>query len=209
MMVNVAATINNLSFYKEERSSVRRNGVTIAKLMLKLMLSSSSEAMLEATRVYGNLSQSKNVRDFMIQNKVHQFVVTLLDSKSTDVCFSACGVLINLAVDPPNRVCLSLEGAASKLVDCLRDLGPGDWQLAGRVCQALWNLIGNASGDLLDRHERDSLLEVLVTYLDEEEAVKWIEDEDARDHHRACWESHFLPVAQKLTKSLQTPHSTP
>ncbi|CAN9507836.1 unnamed protein product [Ophioblennius macclurei] len=209
LLVNVAATINNMSFYGEERSSIRRHEVTIAKLMLKLMLSSSSEAMLEATRVYGNLSQSRSVRAFMMQNKVHRFVVTLLDSKSADVCFSACGVLINLAVDPPNRVCISQEGAAAKLVDCLRDLGPGDWQLAGRVCQALWNLIGCGSGDLLDPHERDSLLEVLVTYLDEEEAVKWIEDEDARDHHRACWETQFLPVAQKLLEFLQTPDSTP
>lgn len=38
-------------------------------VMLKLVLSSSMEAMLEATRVYGNLSQSKDVRDFIMQNK--------------------------------------------------------------------------------------------------------------------------------------------
>lgn len=37
--------------------------------MLKLVLSSSMNAMLEATRVYGNLSQSKDVRDFIMQNK--------------------------------------------------------------------------------------------------------------------------------------------
>ncbi|XP_029965470.1 armadillo repeat-containing protein 2 [Salarias fasciatus] len=209
LLVNVAATINNLSFYKEERSLISRDGVPIAKLMLKLMLSSSPEAMLEATRVYGNLSQAKNVRDFMMQNKVHLFMVALLDSKSTDVCFSACGVLINLAVDPPSRACLSQEGAAAKLVDCLRDLGPGDWQLAGRVCQALWNLTGSGSGDVLDPRDRDSLLDVLVVYADEEEAVKWIESEDARGQHKACWETHFLPVAQKLMKLLQTADSIP
>lgn len=45
---------------------------------------------------------------------VHRFVVTLLDSKSTEMCYSACGVLTNLALDPPNRVSLSLEGAAAK-----------------------------------------------------------------------------------------------
>ncbi|XP_035534132.1 armadillo repeat-containing protein 2 [Morone saxatilis] len=114
LLVNVAATINNLSFYQEESSVLRHSQLAIAELMLKLVLSSSMDAMLEATRVYGNLSQSKDVRDFIMQNKVHQFVVTLLDSKSTEMCFSACGVLTNLALDPPNRVSLSLEGAAAK-----------------------------------------------------------------------------------------------
>lgn len=38
-------------------------------VMLKLVLSSSMDAVLEATRVYGNLSQSKDVRDFIMQKK--------------------------------------------------------------------------------------------------------------------------------------------
>ncbi|XP_041814054.1 armadillo repeat-containing protein 2 isoform X2 [Chelmon rostratus] len=203
LLVNVAATINNLSYYQKDSSALRDSQLTIAKLMLKLVLSSSMDAMLEATRAYGNLSQSKDVRDFIIRNKVHQFIVTLIDSKSTEMCFSACGVLTNLALDPPNRVSLSLEGASSKLVYCLKDLGPGDWQLAGQVCQALWNMIGGGAEKLLDTQERESLLESLITYLDKEEALKWIENEDMRDFHMACWELEFLPVAQKLMKTLQ------
>lgn len=38
--------------------------------------------------------------------------------------------------------------------------------------------------------------------LDEGEALDWIENEDMRDYHRACWELEFLPVAQKLLESL-------
>uniref|UniRef100_A0A8C3A1U2 Armadillo repeat containing 2 n=1 Tax=Cyclopterus lumpus TaxID=8103 RepID=A0A8C3A1U2_CYCLU len=181
LLVNVAATINNLSFYPGS-SVFRRSQLTMAKLMLKLVLCSSIDAMLEATRVYGNLSRSKDVREFIMQNRVHQFVVTLLDSKSTEMCISACGVLTNLAQDPPNRASLSVEGATAKLVDCLRDFGPGDWQLGGQVCQALWNMISGGSEKLLDTQERESL-----------------------DFHRACWELEFLPVAQKLMKTLQPP----
>uniref|UniRef100_A0A3P9NCM4 Armadillo repeat containing 2 n=1 Tax=Poecilia reticulata TaxID=8081 RepID=A0A3P9NCM4_POERE len=187
LMVNVAAAINNLSFYQEENSEIRRNQLTIAKLMLKLLLSSSMDAMLEATRVYGNLSLHKDVRDLAMQNKVHRFVVTLLDSKRAEMCFSACGVLTNLALDPPNRVCLTLEGASAKLVDCLRDFGPADWQLAGQACQALWNLIGHGSDTLLHAEERERLLEILTVY-----------------SGLACWESEFLPVAQKLIKVLHS-----
>lgn len=43
---------------------------------------------------------------------------------------------------------------------------------------------------------------------DEEAALKWIEDDDVRDFHRACWEFEFLPVAQKLMKTLQPPDQT-
>lgn len=54
--------------------------------MLKLVLSSSMDAVLEATRVYGNLSQSKDVRDFIMQKKgkwwITLAVVAKLESKT-------------------------------------------------------------------------------------------------------------------------------
>uniref|UniRef100_A0A8C7XVM5 Armadillo repeat containing 2 n=1 Tax=Oryzias sinensis TaxID=183150 RepID=A0A8C7XVM5_9TELE len=163
LLVKVAATINNLSFYLEESSEIRCNHLTTAKLMLKLMLSSSMDATLEATRIFGNLSHHKDVRDFIMQNKVHRFVVTLLDSRSAEMCFSACGVLTNLALDPLNRV--RLKHLEIWLVDCLGDFGPCDWQLAGQACRAVWNLTGGGSEELLDTQEREMLLRILTTYL--------------------------------------------
>uniref|UniRef100_A0A3Q2ZE69 Armadillo repeat containing 2 n=1 Tax=Hippocampus comes TaxID=109280 RepID=A0A3Q2ZE69_HIPCM len=166
LTVNVAAAINNLTFYRKESAMLRRSQLAIAQLMLKLVLSSNMAAMLEATRVYGNLSQSKDVRDFIMQNKVHRFVVTLLDSKNPDVCFSACGVLTNLALDPSNRASLFLEGAATKLTDCLRDLGAGDWQLSAQLCQALWNMSsGGGPEKPVEAQDSESLLEILTSYL--------------------------------------------
>ncbi|XP_056150414.1 armadillo repeat-containing protein 2 [Lampris incognitus] len=207
LLVNVAATINNLSFYQADSSAVRQKQLSIAKLVLKLLLCCSSDAVLEAVRVYGNLSQSKAVRDFIMQNKVYQFVVALLDSESYEVCFSACGVLTNLALDPPNRVTLSLEGAAVKLTDCLRDFAPWDWQLAGQVCQTLWNLTESSGPErdllvMLGTKERETLLELLTAYSDEAQALQWMDDVETRDFHRACWEMEFLPVAQKLKNRL-------
>lgn len=38
-------------------------------VMLKLVFSSSMDAILEAVRVYGNLSQSKDVRDLIMEQK--------------------------------------------------------------------------------------------------------------------------------------------
>ncbi|CAL8315829.1 unnamed protein product [Lota lota] len=206
LLVNIAATINNLSFYQQDDSAVRHNQLAISQLLLKLLLSSNMEAVLEATRVYGNLTQWKEVRDFVMQNKVYQFLVTLLDSKSGEVCFAACGVLTNLSLDPSSRVTLTQEGAVAKLVDCLRDLGPKDWQLAGQVCQTLWNLTeqsGSDRGAPLHQEEREALLAALITYSCEEEAFQWTANNDMRDYHKACWELEFLPVARKLKDRLQ------
>ncbi|MBN3273750.1 ARMC2 protein, partial [Polyodon spathula] len=139
LVINAAATINNLSFYPVRNSVVRAEQLHLAELLVKLLLSNNMEGILEAARVFGNLSQSKEVRDFIVQKDVYKFMVALLDAKNQDVCFSACGVLINLTVDKNKRVILREEGGIKKLIDCLRDFGPMDWQLASLVCKTLWN----------------------------------------------------------------------
>ncbi|KAJ8275226.1 hypothetical protein COCON_G00098510 [Conger conger] len=204
LVINAAAAVNNLSFYREEGSSVRARELAVAQLMLQLLLSRSRAGMLEATRVFGNLSQSRTVRDFILQHKVHQFLVTLLDSKSPDVCFSACGVLVNLTADRDKRAPLREEGLIQKLLECLRDLGPEDWQLAGLLCQTLWNSTEDGAALCYNEQETASLLHLLTLYLDEDVIHQWHAGEDVREVQRACWELEFLPVAQRLRSRIQS-----
>ncbi|RXN06273.1 armadillo repeat-containing 2 [Labeo rohita] len=202
LVINAVATINNLSFYQGQSSVVRSQHTHISQLLLKLLLSSSMDAVLEATRVFGNLSQIKDVRHFIMQHKVEQFVVTLLDSKTPDVCFSACGVLINLSADPDNRATLRAEGTVQKLVECLRDFGPQDWHLAAVVCQTLWNC--SLDGELQHTQE---LLEILQLYTDKE-ALQWPSDNGVRQVQEACWELLFLPVAERLRRRFHIEDTT-
>lgn len=202
LVINAVATINNLSFYQGESSVVRSQHTHISQLLLKLLLGSNMDAVLEATRVFGNLSQIKDVRHFIMQHKVDQFVVTLLDSKTPDVCFSACGVLINLSADPDNRAILRVEGTVQKLIDCLRDFGPQDWQLAAVVCQTLWNC--SLDGEL--QHSQ-KLLEILLLYTDRG-ALQWSSDDGFRQVQEACWELLFLPVAERLRQRLHIEDTT-
>ncbi|XP_683582.4 armadillo repeat-containing protein 2 [Danio rerio] len=202
LVINAVATINNLSFYPSQSSVIRSQHTHISQLLLKLLLGSSMDAVLEATRVFGNLSQIKDVRRFVMQHKVEQFVITLLDSKSPDVCFSACGVLINLSADPDNRAMLSAEGAVQKLVDCLRDFGPQDWHLAAVVCQTLWNC--SLDGELQHAQE---LLEILRLYTDRE-ALQWPSEDGVRQVQEARWELLFLPVAERLRQRLHIENTT-
>ncbi|KAJ8355668.1 hypothetical protein SKAU_G00184620 [Synaphobranchus kaupii] len=209
LVINAAAAVNNLSFYREESSALRARELGVAHLMLKLLLSCSIDVVLEATRVFGNLSQSKVVRDFIVKHKVHQFLVTLLDSKNPEVCFSACGVLVNLTADRDKRTALREEGLIQKLLDCLQDLGPEDWQLAGLLCQTLWNSSEDGTALCFNEQETTGLLRLLTCYLDEDLMPQLNMDEDVREIQQACWESEFFPVAQRLRSRVQSQLNAP
>ncbi|XP_054542831.1 armadillo repeat-containing protein 2 isoform X5 [Pan troglodytes] len=178
-------------------------------VLLKLLVSNNMDGILEAVRVFGNLSQDHDVCDFIVQNNVHRFMMALLDAQHQDICFSACGVLLNLTVDKDKRVILKEGGGIKKLVDCLRDLGPTDWQLACLVCKTLWNFsenITNASS-CFGNEDTNTLLLLLSSFLDEELALDGSFDPDLKNYHKLHWETEFKPVAQQLLNRIQRHHT--
>ncbi|XP_066469356.1 armadillo repeat-containing protein 2 [Tiliqua scincoides] len=205
LVINTTATINNLSYYQVKNSVIQEKKLYIAELLLKLLMSSNMDGILEATRVFGNLSQYHEICDFIIQRKVYKFMIALLDAKNQDVCFSACGVLINLTVDKSRRSILNEEGGIKKLIDCLRDFGPTDWQLACLICKTLWNYSENIPNALpcFEEDDCNTLLILLASYLNEELALDYSFDSDLRDYHKLYWETEFKPVAQKLLQRIQ------
>ncbi|XP_051020270.1 armadillo repeat-containing protein 2 [Acomys russatus] len=209
LVINTTAAINNLSFYQVKSSVLQHRKLYVAELLLKLLVSNNMDGILEAVRVFGNLSQDHDVCNFLMQKNVHKFMIALLEAKHQDICFSACGVLLNLTVDKDKRAILKEGGGIKKLVDCLRDLGPGDWQLACLVCKALWNLsenITNASACFGDE-VTNTLLVLLSSFLDEELALDGSFDQDLKSYHRLHWETEFRPVAQQLLERIQSHHT--
>ncbi|XP_012661696.1 armadillo repeat-containing protein 2 [Otolemur garnettii] len=209
LVINTTATINNLSYYQVKNSVIRDKKLYIAELLLKLLVSNNMDGILEAVRVFGNLSQDQDICTFIVQNNVHKFMIALLDAKHQDICFSACGVLLNLTVDKDKRVILKEGGGIKKLVDCLRDFGPTDWQLACLVCKTLWNFsenITNASSCFGDE-DANKLLVLLSSFLDEELALNGSFDQDLKNYHKFHWETEFKPVAQQLLKRIQRHHT--
>ncbi|XP_063773154.1 armadillo repeat-containing protein 2 isoform X2 [Pseudophryne corroboree] len=209
LVISTVATISNLSYYQSDSSVIADRRLEISKLLLKLMLSNNMERILEATRVFGNLSHYQDVRDFIFEESVYKFLVPLLDARHQDVCFSACGVLINLATDSNKRTLLKEEGAFKKLVECLQDFGCWDWQLAGLVCKALWNLMENITdtGLYLGVEDINALLDLLSSLLDEQIVLdcKW--DVDLMVYQRECWEVEFKPVALRLLDKISSHYS--
>ncbi|XP_062953848.1 armadillo repeat-containing protein 2 [Cynocephalus volans] len=209
LVINTTATINNLSYYQVKNSIIQDKRLYIAELLLKLLVSNNMDGILEAVRVFGNLSQDHDICDFIVQNNVHKFMIALLDAKHQDICFSACGVLLNLTVDKEKRVILKEGGGIKKLVDCLRDFGPTDWQLACLVCKTLWNFsenITNASSCFGDE-DTNTLLVLLSSFLDEELALDGSFDQDLKNYHKLHWETEFKPVAQQLLNRIQRHHT--
>lgn len=111
--------------------------------LLSFLEAKNLEGLAEATRVYGNLSRDKSVRDFLVQNKgelssnwlalisdiskfpcicfpcmcaVDEAMVAMLDSDNREVVYTACGVLINLMADDEKRKVLRKQGGVSKWV---------------------------------------------------------------------------------------------
>ncbi|KAF1460289.1 Armadillo repeat-containing protein 2, partial [Spheniscus mendiculus] len=208
LVISAATAINNLSYYKVKSSAVQDKKLHIAEILLKLLMSNNMDGVVEAVRVFGNLSQYHEICDFIIQKKIYKFMIALLDAKNEDVCFSACGVLLNLTVDKNKRALLMEEGGIGKLVDCLRDFGPADWQLAGLICKTLWNYSENlTSAASYFGEDTDTLLVLLTSLLDEELALDYSLNRDLRDYNKLYWEREFKPVAEKLLDRIQSHHS--
>ncbi|EPQ18646.1 Armadillo repeat-containing protein 2 [Myotis brandtii] len=140
---------------------------------------------------------------------LHKFMIALLDATHQDMCFSACGVLLNLTVDKDKHAILKEGGGVKKLVGCLRDFGPTDWQLACLVCKTLWNFSENTTNasSCFGDEDTNTLLVLLSSFLDEELALDGSFDQDLKNYHKLHWETEFKPVAQQLLNRIQSHHT--
>ncbi|XP_063954083.1 armadillo repeat-containing protein 2-like [Lytechinus pictus] len=213
LVLNALITINNLSFYDIINSAIVERQVQIARLLLKQLVTDHKEGMIEASRVFGNLSRSVDIRNFLTAKKVDEMMVTLLDSGNREFVYTSCGVLINLMADQERRPMLKREGGVSKLIDVLRDFGRSDWQLAGMVCMTLWNYSENIvnSNETFGEQETGEFTELLVDYLDEEVALEVPEDADwdaeTQQLMKSYWKTEFCPVASQLLDRIEHHHS--
>nr|XP_058163223.1 armadillo repeat-containing protein 2 isoform X2 [Dasypus novemcinctus] len=67
LVINAIAAINNLSYYRVKNSMIQDRKLCIAELLLKVLMSNNMDGILEAVRVFGNLSQYHDICDFIVQ----------------------------------------------------------------------------------------------------------------------------------------------
>ncbi|XP_061176432.1 armadillo repeat-containing protein 2-like isoform X2 [Saccostrea echinata] len=211
LVLNTVATINNLSFYNTKTSAITTHQVRVLEALLKLVLANNMEAMVEACRVFANLTRQRVVRDFLTEQKIDRMLVTMLDSGNREVVYISCGVLINFMVDEEKRPMLKQEHGIRKLVEVLRDFSKTDWELASLVCQILWNYSGKitSSNDCFGQQESQDLMELLMELLDRDSALdlSFKEDEEMTDYFEETWTEQFCPVAEQLLQRIETHQS--
>ncbi|GFS09328.1 armadillo repeat-containing protein 2, partial [Elysia marginata] len=214
VMTNAVVAINNMSFYTTKDVKKMDAHLGMADSLLKLVLSNNMEGLLEAARVFGNLTRHKEVRDFLSKNKVDAVMVTLLDSGNRELVFIACGVLINFMLDEDKRPLLKNEGGIKKLIDVLRDFGREDWQLSGCVCKVLVNYSSkiHSSVGSFGEAEVAELIDLLTEYLDKDcalsESLASAADEEMREYIEDAWHDEFYQVGEQLLKRIEA-HSSP
>lgn len=221
LLVTTVATINNLSYYHSKGSHISARYLDIAKCLINLLVPNNMEALLEAARVFGNLTHQKAMRDFLADNKVQEILIASLDSDSREVVYICCGVLVNFMADREKRPILRKEGGIQKLIEVLHDFGPNDWQLSGIVCQVLLNYSRDiTSTDACFGYELgQQLINILTEFLDEMVVVNMISDSERNDSTVSpptevqqlimeMWSCDFCPVATSLLERLQE-HMSP
>lgn len=215
LLLNAVATINNLSYYMIEADDGDSDEATQSMLQLAqslrpLAYSVNEECILEAARVFGNLSQIRQVRHFMVDNAMDKLLVALLDSTNRELVFTSVGILINLMVDRENRHIIKRENGVQKLIDVLRDFGQNDWHLASMVCQVFWNVSEqmNSSYDCFGNPEADDLCDVLTEFLDENVAIGSENSDDMDEETQRIvgnlWRRQFCPVAVRLLQRVES-----
>ncbi|XP_020605577.1 armadillo repeat-containing protein 2-like [Orbicella faveolata] len=213
LVLNTVATLNNLSFYNDVDSVVQQRQVEITEMLISLLMPENMDAMVEACRVFGNFSRSKEVRALLAEHKVDEIMIALLDAGERETVFIACGVLINLMIDEHIKPKLKEEDGIKKLVDVLRDFGKHDWQLSSMVCQILWNYSDKitSSSETFGDQETLELMDVLTQYLDEDIALDPSELESMESSLpevlRDMWEGQFVPVGQHLLQRVKSHHT--
>ncbi|XP_063220147.1 armadillo repeat-containing protein 2 isoform X2 [Bacillus rossius redtenbacheri] len=207
---SILSTLNNLSYYPcNSTSSLSDRKLEIAQVLYSLLRTTNLECLIEATRICGNLTRSKDVRDFIFQSGGMERLLTFLESSDHELLCTTVGVIINMMADWDKRLAFRQENGIRKMIDALGKHGEDEWLLATFICQALWNY----SIDAVDLYsaftadELNELLELLADFLDEERLFGIKEGCEANESVKTmvrfqAWED-FSGVATDLLERLE------
>ena len=82
-----------------------RTQLNVAALC-SLLNTSNKDCLVEATRVYGNLTRSKDTRDFLVESGAWDQLLKFLDWDDQELLCTTVGILVNMMADWDKRVAL-------------------------------------------------------------------------------------------------------
>ncbi|KAG7398664.1 Armadillo repeat-containing protein 2 [Phytophthora boehmeriae] len=210
LMLNAVSCITNVSYYSTERKDadqdnhfcfVETNRIAITRLLSRILMDRNEEAVVEATRAFGNLSRFKDVLAYMSEVKVLDCLVVLLDHSNREIVHTVCGVLMNAALDPSTRQALlavrpNTEDDATDvrclLVGIVEYAAGDDLEMTLIASKALYNLLlskdavpkcGNDVFESEAANLRRVIEEILGTFSRDESAGKKLSDGAGAEPH--------------------------
>ena len=74
--------------------------------MSSLLNMENKDCLVEATRVYGNLTRSKDTRDFLIESGSWSKILKFLEYEDPELLCTTVGILVNMMADWDKRLAL-------------------------------------------------------------------------------------------------------
>jgi hypothetical protein len=102
LVLNVVSAVTNLLFYDVPSNLLSQdyNKQLLCRLFRPLLLESyNDEALQETARALGNLSRHEDARRCMVELRLDEILVILLNHDERDLVYYVCGTLVNLAMD--------------------------------------------------------------------------------------------------------------
>ncbi|XP_021923025.1 armadillo repeat-containing protein 2 isoform X2 [Zootermopsis nevadensis] len=207
---SILSTLNNLSYYPASNDGAfGERQLEIAQALSSLLNTDNKDCLVEATRVFGNLTRSKDTRDFLLESGAWNQLLKFLNWDDQELLCTTIGILVNMMADWDKRIALKEGHGIERLTSVLNKFGEGDWQLATLICQTLWNYCTESTNlhAALGIDETNHLLAILVDFLDEERLFGVVEGTEvnealAASGHYQMWEE-FAGVATNLLEKME------
>eukprot|EP00658_Telonema_sp_P-2_P014551 TRINITY_DN15531_c0_g1_i19.p1 TRINITY_DN15531_c0_g1~~TRINITY_DN15531_c0_g1_i19.p1 ORF type:complete len:771 (-),score=188.37 TRINITY_DN15531_c0_g1_i19:75-2387(-) len=147
LVLNTVSAVTNLSFYEDSCNVLMQHREVLLDRIKPLLLHPNDEAVVESVRALGNLSREQEARDLMCQLQIDQVLVMLLDHANSEVLYSVCGVLTNIAADPRHKNALAKMDGVSRMIKLIGRSCSSEIPLAVIACRALFNFCLENAGE--------------------------------------------------------------
>eukprot|EP00667_Euglena_gracilis_P003230 EG_transcript_3243 len=119
LVLNCVSCITNLSYYEVPGNEVLSRQREVLTPLALLVLHDHDEVVHESVQAFGNFSRRPETRGWMIEKRIDEALVILLDHHEPAVVTAVAGVLMNFSADPDHCQVFNHFGAMDKLVEWL------------------------------------------------------------------------------------------
>eukprot|EP01006_Ploeotia_vitrea_P003604 TRINITY_DN112909_c0_g1_i1.p1 TRINITY_DN112909_c0_g1~~TRINITY_DN112909_c0_g1_i1.p1 ORF type:complete len:682 (+),score=42.02 TRINITY_DN112909_c0_g1_i1:51-2096(+) len=143
LVLNLMQCLTNITYYQDANNVLLERALDLVGPLSLLILHNHLEAVIEGTKAFGNLTRHAAVRVWMVEKRVDEAIVILLDHTDWTVLHATCGILLNFSADPKHCQLLSQFEALPKLIQRLDEFVAEPYQQAIPVAETIMKIFHN------------------------------------------------------------------